>query len=320
VENIMKFINTSFTILVLFLFGLSVYAQDEKPIRIETNLVNFSVAVLDRKGKNVENLTKEKFEVYDNGVKQTIANFSSEAAPVSFGIVYDMHPTTDERTTAVLESLREFAKELKGENDLFTLIFNNRGSLMLDFVPTSEQVRKNLVNGFQEPNALYDAIFLATEKLSKSRNLKRVLLVITDSADHRSEHKFGDVVKKLKTLDVQIYTILWDEANQWKFSDVTRSNSQRTVSSDASKLDRAALQDLALRTGGTMNSPAVQNAQELFEIYKEIAFETKKQYSIGFYPTANDGKWHEVKVILRKVADKNIVLSYRLGYQSYKSN
>jgi VWFA-related protein len=304
----------------MLMLGFSVFAQDEKPIRIETNLVNFNIAVLDGNGKNVENLTKEKFEVYDNGVKQEIANFSSEAAPVSFGIVYDMHPTTDERTTAVLESLREFTKELKGENDFFTLVFNTRGSLMLDFVPTAEVVKKNLANGYKEPNALYDAIYTATEKLGKSRNLKRVLLVITDSADHRSEHKFSDIVSKLKTLDMQIYTILWDEANELKFSDVTKSNSQRRVSSDASKLDRAALQDLAFRTGGTMNSPSLQNAQELYEIYKEIAYETRKQYSLGFYPTNTDGKWHDIKVVLRKVSDKNVVLSYRAGYQSPKNN
>jgi Ca-activated chloride channel homolog len=310
-----------FTISVVFLIVLTDFAQDEKPIRVETNLVNFSVAVVDGKGKNIENLTKEKFEVYDNGIKQEVSYFSAEAAPISFGIVYDMHPTTEERTTAVLESLREFTKALKGENDFFTIVFNTRGSLVLDFVPTSEQIKKNLNTGFGEPNALYDAVYLATEKLSKSRNLKRVLLVITDSADHHSEHKFADIVKKLKTLDVQIYTILWDEADEWKFSDVTRSNSEMRVSSEASRLDRAALQDLTLRTGGTMNSPAVQNAQELYQIYNEIAFETRKQYTLGFYPTITNGKWHELKIILRQLKDKkNVVLTYRSGYQSPKPN
>ena len=58
---------------------------------------------------------KGKFEIFDNSKKQEIEYFSAGDAPVSFGIVYDMHPTTEERTTAVLESLREFAKRLKAQ-------------------------------------------------------------------------------------------------------------------------------------------------------------------------------------------------------------
>jgi len=42
-----------------------------------------------------------------------------------------------------------------------------------------------------EPTSLYDAIYLAEEKLRASKNLKRTLLVISDSADHNSRHSFS---------------------------------------------------------------------------------------------------------------------------------
>ena len=312
-----------FIILFIFLFStFAVFAQDEDEISIEANLVNLSVGVTDGKGKYVEGLQKDQFEIFDNGVKQDITHFSASDAPVSYGIVYDMHPTTDERTTAVLESLREFYKGLKPEDDLFTITFNRRGSLVLDFVPTSEQVETNLSGKYSEPNALYDAIFLGAEKLSKSRSLKRVLLVITDSADHNSEHRFRDILKKMKTFDAQVYAVLWDETDDWKYRDITRNNNSRLrISSDASELDRAALQELALRTGGTMRSPTTQNAQELFRIYRQIAFETGKQYTLGFYPERSDGKWHDVKIKLRSVEkSKKMALTYRTGYQSPQKN
>jgi Ca-activated chloride channel family protein len=308
-----------FVILFIFLFStFAVFAQDEDEISVEANLVNLSVGVTDGKGKYVEGLQKDQFEIFDNGIRQDITHFSAADAPVSYGIVYDMHPTTDERTTAVLESLREFYKGLKPEADLFTITFNRRGSLVLDFVPTSEQVETNLSGKYSQPNALYDAIFLGAEKLSKSRNLKRVLFVITDSADHNSEHKFGDIVKKMKTFDAQIYSVLWDESDAWKYRDITRGNNSRIIiSSDASELDRAALQELALRTGGSMRSPTAQNAQELFRIYRQIAFETGKQYTLGFYPEKSDGKWHDIKIKLRSVEkSKKMALTYRTGYQS----
>lgn len=308
---------------VIFLMPLfQASAQDEKPISVETNLVSFSVAVTDAKGDSVENLRSEQFEIFDNGKKQNIEYFSAGDAPVSFGIVYDLHPTTEERTAAVLESLREFAKDLKANDDIFALVFGQRGSLMTDFVPTAEQLKTNLSGKYREPNALYDAIYAATEKLSRSRNLKRVLLVITDSADHRSERRFGDIIKQLKTLDAQIYAVLWDESDEWRFTDVTGNSSRRTkVSSGATGLSRAELQSLALRTGGTMLSPTVQNAQELFKIYNQIAFETRRQYTLGFYPEIVDGKWHELKINLRSVENrKKMILTYRPGYQSPSPN
>jgi Ca-activated chloride channel family protein len=304
------------TVLIVPIFG-----QDEKPIEIETNLVNLNVAITYKKGAFVENLQKDNFEIFDNGIKQEIEYFSSEDAPISFGFVYDMHPTTDERTETVLESLREFTKGLREQDDFFTLVFNKRGSLIVDFVPTNDQLKTHLSGKYREPNALYDAIYAATEKLRESRNFKRVLFVITDSADHNSEHRFGDILKQMKTLDAQIYTILWDEADKWEYSDIFRDENPRTkVTSDATKLDRAALREIALRTGGTMQSPTVQNAGELYRIYKQIAFETRKHYTLGFYPKNIDGKWHELKINLTSVKNsKKMTLTYRQGYQNPKA-
>ena len=92
------------------IIGMAVFAQDEKPLRVETNLVSINVAVTDEKGNFVENLTKDQFDIFDNKIKQQIKYFKAKDTPVSFGIVYDLHPTTNERTTAVLESLRQFTK------------------------------------------------------------------------------------------------------------------------------------------------------------------------------------------------------------------
>lgn len=318
----MKKIQIISLIILSGIFSLAVFGQDEKPISVETNLVNVNVAVSDKKGKFVEGLTKESFEIFDEGKKQEVEYFSAEDAPISFGIVYDMHPTTDDRTKAVLESLREFKKGLRSNDDLFTLVFNRRGSLIVDFVPTVEQVKNNLTGRYREPNALYDAIHKATEKIQERSNYKRVLLVITDSADHNSEHSFSDIKEQLKTLDAQVYTIIWDEAEKWEYADITKNGETRTrVSNDATSLSRAALQDLAFRTGGMLRSPTVQNAKELFRIYNQIAFEMRRQYTLGFYPETIDGKWHDLRIGLHSVENtKGMVMKYRLGFQSPKSN
>ena len=307
--------------LLLLLIGvlsvMTINAQDE-PIRVETDLVTVNVALTDKQGKPVKGLRQEQFEVFDNKLKQQISHFSAEDASVSFGIVYDMHPTTVERTTAVLDSLRAFTKNLGADDRFFIVAFNERGNLNLDFIPTVEQIQNNLKRS--EPTSLYDAIYLAADKLRASKNLKRALLVISDSADHNSRHSFSDLSKQLKTLDVQIYALVFDEAEMWTYSDVTpgSSNRRRRISGDASRLDRVALEELTMKSGGTAHFPATESGQNLYRIYRQIASEMREFYTLSFYPVdAADGKWHELRIGLRSVeGSKRFALTYRQGYQS----
>ena len=93
------------TLSLLLVF--SVRAQDED-VSVSTDIVTVSVAIRDANGQPVTGLTQNQFEVFDDDVKQTIEQFSPVSAGITFGIVYDMHPTTSDQTNAVLGGLREF--------------------------------------------------------------------------------------------------------------------------------------------------------------------------------------------------------------------
>ena len=299
--------------LIISLFAVAANAQDEV-IRVETDLVTVNVAVRDASGKFVKGLQQKQFEIFDNKRKQQISHFSAEDAPVSYGIVYDMHPTTEERTNAVLDSLRAFTKGLDNEDRFFIVAFNERGNLNLDFIPTVEQIQKNLKRS--EPTALYDAIYLAADKLRESKNLKRTILVISDSADHHSHHSLSELSDQLKSFDAQIYAIIFDEREMSSYLDITRGEQRQKISGDASGLDRVALQNLTLKSGGTAHFPTSENSLRLYEIYQRIASEMREFYTLSFYPTETDGKWHELRIGLRSVkGSKGFALTYRQGYQ-----
>lgn len=311
----MKIIQKSLLFLIGILCVAAIKAQDE-PIRVDTNLVTVNVSVTDKNGKFVPGLKLEQFEILDNKTKQKIEHFSAAEAPVSYGIIYDMHPTTEERTKAVLESLKQFTKELRQTDDFFLLAFNSRGSLKLDFIPMLDQLERHLPES-REPNALYDAIYTAADKIRASRNLKRTLLIISDSADHQSQHSLKDISRKLKSFDVQVYAVVFDDNSRWAYGEITRTGREPSYASkDASGLDRAALQDLTLKSGGTTHFPVSSNSFRLYSIYKQIAGEIGMQYTLGFYPETEDGKWHNLSVRLRDVNEKGLVLNYRQGYES----
>jgi Ca-activated chloride channel homolog len=316
----MKIIRISTLFLTFILFTVFAQAQDEETIRIDTNLVSIGVVVRDKKGNYIKDLNKEQFQIFDNNKKQEIEIFSDKNTPVSYGIIYDLHPTTSQRTKAVLDSLKKFTSELGDQDDFFAIVFNERGSLDLGFIPSVEQVEKHLsLEERNKPNSLYDAIFTAGEKIRERDNQKKVLIVISDGKDHYSHHSFGELSRQLKSFNVQIYSILLDNQERWAFSDITLGKS-RVLDLENSRLEKAAIGDLSTKSGGRTESPLLHSSQELLTIYDRISKEIAQQYSIGFYPAATNGKWHKVKIKITTKEDLKIKLTYRKGYQSVVRN
>lgn len=304
-------------------FPASITAQDEKPIRVETDLVTVNVAVTDKRGDFVKNLRQEQFEIFDNKTKQQIAHFSDEHAAVSFGIVYDLHPTTRERTATILEALRQFARELNADDEYFVTAFNERGSLNTDFIPTIEQIENNLSEAAKrgEPNALYDAVYAAAGRLRESKKEKRTLLIISDSADHNSRRNFKQLLDRLESFDAQVYAVFLDDRafRYWTLAEMTRDARRRSVIANTpTPLDRAALDELSRKSGGSSYTPNLQSREELDRIFKQIASELRSLYTLGFYPSAPDSKRHRLKIRVNQSdkETKRFVLSYRQNYQS----
>lgn len=302
-------------IAVTFFLALSSYAQDD-PIRVETNLVTLNVSVTDRRGNFVRGLTRQDFTVRDNGVTKEVDSFSAQDAPVSFGIIYDLHPTTDERTVSVLDGLKRFTAALGPSDDFFVSVFNDKGSLTTEFVPTEGQVRTQVESG---PNSLYDAIFAASAKIAGSRNNKRVLLVLTDGADHSSHHSLKELKLHLRSVNLPVYAITFGESNprQYGYSDIFRDGPRQTFRvGEATEIDRGVISEISKTTGGQTFEAGVRNRVYLAALFSKVSDEVKGQYVLGFYPEQLDGKYHRLRVSVANQKQKRLKISNRKGYQS----
>jgi Ca-activated chloride channel homolog len=319
----MKLIKTIFlTTFLTAAFSALSPAQDDT-IRVETNLVTVNVAVTDKSGNYVKNLKREDFEVWDKGIKQPIDTFSAENVPVSFGIVLDLHPTTDERTKIVLDALRQFTGGFKEKDNFFVTVFNERGSLTTEFVPQPQQINANLTDVRPStPNSLYDAIFAASEKVRRQRNTKQVLLVLTDGADNSSHHTLKELRTHLRSVNLPVYSVSFGNENQrlMGYYDLYRNQGRQTLgASETSQLNTAALAEISKSTGGQNFDRGVQNRYLLFGVFKKVLGEVENQYVLGFYPDTADGKWHKLKISVKSPDRKKFKLSNRKGYLSPKT-
>lgn len=302
-------------------------AQQDERVLVGTNLVTVNVIVADRNGRYVKGLTRNQFEIYDEKTKQNIAHFSANSSPVSLGIILEVHENAAAgKTKAMLAALKEFTSTLNDRDDFFFVAFSKNGHLTTDFIPTADQVESHLkVVKPGGPSALYDALYLAAERLQKTANLKKALLVISDGQDEQSRHSYKELRNRLRTFDAQVYAIgIADPETdpfagygRWVFEDITRLSGRRSflMNSDAA-MGRGVLAEMSRVSGGNTYFPETESEPELTGICTQIAFELRQQYTLGFYSRdAGDGKWRRLKVRVTSPAS-GLSLSYREGYLS----
>jgi Ca-activated chloride channel homolog len=280
--------------------------QGQGPIVLGVGEVSIIVSVTDPYGRFVTGLGKDHFDIFDDKVKQQIAHFTDEDAPVSLGIVYDVSGSMKERIMRSIKALRRFIETSHDDDDFFLIGFNDRAKLIQDFTTSGDQVVGHLM--FVNPKgstALYDASYLAVEKVQQGRHTKKALLIISDGQDNNSRYTYKELRNRVKEADVQIYAIgITDPA-----------------SDTLAGFGRGVLEEITRMTGGRAFFPNAYNEPELVEICTRIALELRHQYSVGFYPSdmTSEAKWHKVQVKVNPPKGLGrLSLTYKDGYQSFK--
>ncbi|MEW6126550.1 MAG: VWA domain-containing protein [Acidobacteriota bacterium] len=275
-------------------------ADAQKPddkVRLQANLVSLIVTVTDPYGRFVTGLDKEHFEIYDNNVKQDIAMFSDEDAPITLGIIYDVSGSMGNLTTRSFEVLKKFFYTSHDDDEYFVVAFNNKPQLVQDFTMMPEEIlSRTIFVKAKGSTALYDAVYLAAEKAKQGRHPKKALLLLSDGLENNSRYSLKELKNMLKEADVQIYCVGFSSMIEGSYT----------------------LKYLAELTGGRAFFPADDN--EVGDLYTRMAIMLRRQYAIGFYPsdTSSGNKWHDVKIKINAPKGLGrISLYYKKGYQAF---
>jgi len=254
------------------------------PIKVKTDLVTLTLTVTDPFGRYVSGLGKSNFQISDNNQDQEITYFSDSDAPVSLGIVFDISGSMNSSKIArARKALERFVATSHPSDEYFLIAFNNRAQLLMDRTRDGDAVVRKLTLVQPKNNtALYDAVYLGVEKVTRGAHQKRALLIISDGQDNASRYNFGEVRRLMKESDVVTYAVgILDRGD---------------TSSMLGMQGQAFLDELTSVTGGKSFYP--QTDVEMDEIFERIALELRHQYSIGYIPKdfQTDGKWRKVKV------------------------
>jgi len=276
--------------------------QAVQPFRISVNvhLVLLNATVRDAKGRFASDLGEQDFQVYEDGIRQSVRLFRHEDIPVTVGLVVDHSGSMRSKLSDVIGAARTFVQSSSPEDQMFVVNFNEKVTLGLpDNIPLTnrpEELSSAIANApARGMTALYDAMVVARKRLQTGTREKKVLIVISDGGDNASTHTLAEVLKMAEQSNVLVYTVgIFDDEDADKNPDVLRR--------------------LAAATGGEAYFPRQYN--EVVTICERIARDIRNQYTIGYVSTsaARPGAYRRIRVAAGAAGYGKLSVRARAGY------
>jgi Ca-activated chloride channel family protein len=283
------------------LLAVTLAAQQGR-FRGGVELVSLNVTVTDGP-KFVTGLEQGDFEVFEDGVKQTVTFFSALQQPIALAILLDTSNSMEDKIATAQEAAIGFVKRMRKDDVIEVIDFNSQVRIPQEFTndpaALERAIRQTSVNG---STSLYNAIYvslknLKTERARTAEEIRRqAIVVLSDGDDTSSLVEYEEVLEQAKRSETAIYAI-----------GLRQPESGRPRFKEAEFV----LRQLSQETGGRVFFPT--SVTELPKIYSQISDELASQYSLA-YSSKNPmrtGAWRRIDV---RVAKPGLAARARRGY------
>jgi len=219
-------------------------------ISVSVKVVNVLASVRNKHGEIVRNLTKDDFELEEDGRPQTISYFSRESdLPLTLGLLVD----TSGSQRRVLDQERDASSTfldqvLRVDKDkAFLIHFDHEVELLQDLTSSREKLQKALAllqtpqlhranqegggdsgnssgsspdsgrrgRGWGGGTLLYDAVYLASNELMGKQQGRKALIVLSDGVDRGSKETLASAVTAAQRANTLVYSILFADEHPY---------------------------------------------------------------------------------------------------------
>ena len=270
------------------------------------DLVSLNVTVTDTGSRYLTDLQQEDFQVFEDGVQQSVTYFSRTNLPIALSLLLDTSASMETRLTIAQEAAAGFARRLRAQDLAEVIDFDSRVVILQAFTSQSDEleraIRRTSAGG---STSMYNAIYIALKDLKKvvatnaDEIRRQAIVVLSDGEDTSSLLPFEEVLDVAKRSETAIYAI------------GLRSAEGSSSAGKGFKEAEFVLRQLSQETGGRAFFPSV--VTDLPAIYGQIADELSSQYTVGYQSrnTKRDGAWRRVVV---RVHRQSAVPRTKLGY------
>jgi VWFA-related protein len=285
--------------------------EDQKPtetLKVNVNVVQLFFNVKDKHGALIPNLTKNDFEIAEDGKPQTIKYFTAESnLPLTLGMMIDASGSQRNVIDMEKEVGAAFLKQILTDKDeAFVISFDITVDLLQDFTRDTHRLQAALnkakVNvdyssggipgmgggpvpqrGNSPGTLLYDAVYLSAHDMLSKEVGRKAMILLTDGQDEGSRLKIQDAIEAAQKADAIVYVLLCaDRGFYGGFGGYSGEGEMRKLTE---------------QTGGRVINVG-NKFDKLREAFDQIAAELRSQYNIGYTPTnaKKDGTYRKIEI------------------------
>lgn len=274
-------------------------------IRVESRLVPVAVNVVDEHGAPVGGLTIDDFDVLEDGKPQKIAVFDKESVtPLAIVMAIDASESvySDERLER--DAAKSFVKSILREQDRIDLMsFADNVDEVVSFTNDAKRFDSGLGRIQKgDATALYDAIYLASQRLGESRGApgeRRVVVLITDGENTTHHGSYPAALEQAERAGAMIYSLIIVPVD----ADAGRDTG-----------GEHALIQMARDTGGKYYY--VESKHDLAPALARVSDDLRAQYTVGYYAPQKGGDRAGLRHIELRLKDPKLAAKYQLRYRT----
>jgi VWFA-related protein len=303
--------------------------NDDDVLRIDTTLVTLPVSVMDGNGRYVPHLRQEDFRIYEDGVEQQIAHFSTVEQPFTIALLLDASGSTRFRFRDIQAAASALVDQLRSNDQVIVISFGDKVRILSEATANKDVLRR-AINQVASDNGthLYDALDITIHQQLNRIPGRKAVIVFTDGVDNVSwSASYASSLHDVQESEALIYSVQYDTfAEETTLSGVPGILSERGATPvitghtiaypqgfGPKEYERATayMREVARRTGGRYYH--ADNLQTLKQAFGNIAEELRWQYSLGYYPKppGQDGQPRQISV---KVNRRGVVTRVRRSY------
>jgi Ca-activated chloride channel homolog len=268
-------------------------------ISVAVDLVTLQVLVTDKKNNIITGLKPENFTIYEDNVKQEIANFAPIEGDMTIVLLlecskqirdflgyFDLLPD-------IADAINSFVRTLRKNDWVAVVGYDMRPTILSDFSRDRKKLGEALTTlsyPLSSESNLSDAVI---DTLNRTQEIdgKVAIVLIGTGMDTFSKHTYDDALKKCKEANASIYAIgLGQYIRTLYESRLSPSGSMDFL------VWENQLRSFAEFTGGASFFPRLPS--QYSGIFNDIANQLRNQYSIGYVSsnTQKDGKFRKIRV------------------------
>ncbi len=295
--------------------------QPTETLKVNVNVVQLFFNVKDKHGALIPNLTKNDFDIAEDGTPQTVKYFTAESnLPLTIGMMIDASGSQRNVIDMEKEVGGAFLRQILTDKDeSFVISFDITVDLLQDFTRDVHRLQAALnkakVNvdyssggipgmgggpvpqrGNSPGTLLYDAVYLSAHDMLSKEVGRKAMILLTDGQDEGSRLKLQDAIEASQKADAIVYVLLCADRGFYGGFGYSGESEMRKLTE---------------QTGGRVINVG-NKFDKLRDAFDQIAAELRSQYNIGYTPTNTklDGSYRKLEIKNKQ----NYKIQSRAGY------